>query len=403
MVSNSNLKPQTKKVLMVAPTSFFKDYGGHIRILEEATALQALGHAISIVTYHMGDDMPGLTIHRTWPLPYRADYEVGSSRHKVTFDFYLWLKSIMVGLKLRPDIVHGHMHEGALIGGFVARILRVPLVFDFQGSLTSEMVDHGFLDKNGKIYSLFRSVEKIACRIPDATLTSSLHAKKLLIDDFDVDGDSIYPMPDCVDTDRFDPERVTDAEKVALKQNLSIPLEWPVVVYLGLLADYQGIPEIIRAAAALKTAGIDVFFLVMGFPMSEHYQQLAKQVGVADRVIFTGKVQYRDAPRYLSLGDVAISAKMSATEGSGKVLNYMAMSIPVVAFDTPVHREYLSEFGTYAPVRNHEALASGIGSLIQDPDRADFLGNALRIRASKMYSWVQAGSQIAGVYNLLTR
>lgn len=388
---------------MVAPTSFFKDYGGHIRILEEATTLQSLGHSIEIVTYHMGDDMPGLKIHRTRTLPYRADYEVGSSRHKITFDIYLLLKSIQVGRRMRPDLVHGHMHEGALIGGFISRILRVPLVFDFQGSLTSEMVDHDFLSQNGIAFSLFRRFEKLACDIPDAILTSSHHGKDLLVRDFDVEPDLIHPLPDCVDTNRFNVNQFTDVDKVALKQKIGIPSDWPVVAYLGLLADYQGIPEIIRTAVALKRDGVKAFFLIMGFPKAEHYQQMAHQLGVADCVLFTGKVQYRDAPRYLSLGDIGISAKMSTSEGSGKVLNYMAMSMPVVAFDTPVHREFLAENGIYAPVADVEVMAQGINSLIHDPERAHSLGKELRLRVKEMYSWKEAGSQITSIYNHLTR
>lgn len=42
---------------MVAPTSFFMHYGGHIRILAETRALQALGHEITIVTYYKGEDL----------------------------------------------------------------------------------------------------------------------------------------------------------------------------------------------------------------------------------------------------------------------------------------------------------------------------------------------------------
>ena len=48
------------------------------------------------------------------------------------------------------------------------------------------------------------------------------------------------------------------------------------------------------------------------------------------------------------LGDIGIAPKISATEGSGKLLAYMAASLPVVAFDTPVHREYLGNMGLYA-------------------------------------------------------
>ncbi len=403
MSMKSNQTSRPKKILMVAPTSFFKDYGGHIRIFEEASTLQAQGHAITIVTYSMGDDMPGLTIRRTRELPYRAEYEVGSSRHKVTFDLYLLFKAIQVGYQIRPHVIHGHMHEGALIGGIVARLLRVPLVFDFQGSLTSEMVDHGFLSENGISYSLFRKIEKLACSLPDAILTSSIHAKDLLENEFDVQARKIVPLPDCVDTVRFDPRLFPEIEKAALKQRLGIPAEWPVVAYLGLLAEYQGTPEIIKTAATLKRDGVEVFFLIMGFPKSEHYQQMANRLGVADRVLFTGKVQYRDAPRFLSLGDIAISAKMSSTEGSGKVLNYMAMSMPTVAFDTPVHREYLADLGVYAPVGDVEAMASGIVGLIQNPESAQALGSDLNSRVKKMFSWDEAGTQISKLYERLTK
>ena len=94
---------------MIAPTSFFNDYGGHIRILEEALALKARKHEVTIVTYYKGNDVPGLNIERAWPLPWRTDYEVGSSRHKLAFDVNLAARSIQIGRAIRPDIIHGHM------------------------------------------------------------------------------------------------------------------------------------------------------------------------------------------------------------------------------------------------------------------------------------------------------
>jgi glycosyltransferase involved in cell wall biosynthesis len=403
MAQNSQSPKKKHSVLMVAPTSFFKDYGGHIRILEEATTLQASGHSITIVTYNMGDDLPDLTIRRTWSLPYHADYEVGSSRHKASFDLYLLAKTIQVGLQLRPDIVHGHMHEGALIGGILARLLRVPLVFDFQGSLTGEMVDHGFLKPQTFAFRLMKRIERAICRFPDAVLTSSLQAEALLTDEFGVDSEDIFPLPDCVDTGRFDPDRFSTVDREELKTQLGIPDGWPVVAYLGLLADYQGTPELIKAAADLKARGENVFFLVMGFPKVDHYRQMAKRLNVGDRMLFTGKVQYRNAARYLSVGDIAASVKMSSSEGSGKVLNYMAMGMPVVAFNTPVHREYLSDLGIYAPVTDVTALATCIESLVHDPDRAKYLGQALRLRAFERFSWKQAGEQIESLYDSLTR
>jgi glycosyltransferase involved in cell wall biosynthesis len=395
-------KEPAYKVLMVAPTSFFGDYGGHIRILEETLALQALGHRVTIVTYYKGRDVPGLDIRRTAPLPWHAEYEVGSSRHKVAFDIYLALKTFTVGLRLRPDVIHGHMHEGALIGGALARLLRVPLVFDFQGSLTGEMVDHEFVDPGGYVYPWIYRLERfISRRLPAAVLTSSLRARQLLQDQFGVPAQMIHPLPDCVDLGRFDPAKFLARDKVALRRQLGIPDGRPVVAYLGLLANYQGTDHLIRAAARLKEQGEEIHFLIMGFPGVSYYTALAQQLDVADRVTLTGAINYDLAPLYLSLGDVAVSAKMSRSEGSGKVLNYMAMGQPVVVYDSPVHREYLGEWGVYVPPTDVDGLAGAILSLVREPGRRTYLGSRLRRRAAESYSWDQAAARVSNLYEQL--
>lgn len=391
------------RILMIAPTSFFSDYGGHIRILEETRHLQAAGHAVAIVTYYKGSDMPGLDIRRTWPLPWRADYEVGSSRHKIAFDVYLAAKSLLEGLQYRPDIIHGHMHEGALIGGVLARILRVPLVFDFQGSLTAEMVDHHFLDRNGRVYPWAHRIERfITQRLPQAILTSSYRARQLLQNDFHVAPERIHPLPDCADTARFDPAAFTPEEKAALRRHLRIPEGRPIVAYLGLLTDYQGIPHLLQAARELVSAGKNAHFLIMGYPDVVRYQALANHMGIGGWVTFTGKVEYRYAPLYLSLGDVGVAPKMSSTEGSGKLLNYMALAQPVVAYDTAVHREYLAEYGVYAPAGDVTAFAKAVDDLLCHPARMVELGRSLRQRAETTYSWQVASQKIITLYQYLT-
>ena len=390
-------------VLMIAPTSFFSDYGGHIRIFEETKVLQDLGNRITIVTYFKGSDMPGIDIRRTAPLPWHTDYEVGSSRHKIAFDFYLALQSLREGLQIRPDIIHGHMHEGALIGGVLARLLRVPLVFDFQGSMTSEMVDHGFLNQKGRVYSLARRLENtINNALPQAILTSSNQAAQLLEHDFQVNPSKIIPMPDCADTELFNPTVLPLPEKMILRQQLNIPDGRLIVAYLGLLTDYQGTPHLIEAAAHLKRMEEEIHFLIMGYPNVDYYRRMAALVGVEDHMTFTGKIKYRNAPRFLALGDIAVAPKLSETEGSGKILNYMAMAQPIVAFDTPVSREFLADWGLYAQVGDSISLADAIRELAHNQARRAELGRALRERAETEYSWKRAGEEIQNIYRRLT-
>ncbi len=392
------------RILMIAPTSFFSDYGGHIRILEEARVLQRLGHQVTIVTYYLGRDLPDLEIVRTRPTPWRPDYKVGSSPHKVAFDAFLAWTGLKVVLRRRFDIIHGHMHEGALIGYFLSRFRRVPLLFDFQGSMTGEMVDHHFLNPEGPWYRWVRLLELRIAQLPDVIVTSSQLGALLLERDFNCDSRRVYPLPDCVNLDFFRPDVLTAGEIAARRAALGIPPGRPVVAYLGLLADYQGTPHLVQAARILKQRGVEAHFLVMGFPGVSHYRQMAADLGVADRVTFTGKVPYEEAPAHLALGDIAVAPKLSATEGAGKILNYMAMALPTVAFDTPVSREYLGTLGVYAGCSGDPvALADAIAGLLSDPQRRVELGLKLRARAARHFSWDRAGRHLLTIYRTVLK
>jgi glycosyltransferase involved in cell wall biosynthesis len=392
------------RVLMIAPTSFFSDYGGHIRILEEMRALQDKGVKVAVVTYYKGNDVPGLDIRRTPALPWHTDYEVGSSRHKLAFDVYLAGQALAEARRFKPDVIHGHMHEGALIGGAVGRVVRRPVVFDFQGSLTAEMVDHKFLDPDGAVYPWAYRLERfITHRMPDAILTSSARAQRLLEEEFGVAAGAVVTLPDCADPITFDPARFPgDPTQHPLRAELGIPADHIVVGYLGLLTDYQGVPHIIDAAGLLKERGEKLTFLVMGYPNVDHYRAMAVERGVADRVLFPGRVPFDEAPYHLAAGDIAVAPKMSSSEGSGKLLNYMAMAQPIVAYDTAVNREYLGDLGTYAPVGDVACFAEQIARLAHAPEERARLGRGLRERSITLFSWPAAADRIIALYRGLT-
>jgi glycosyltransferase involved in cell wall biosynthesis len=393
------------RVLMIAPTSFFLDYGCHVRILEEARVLQSLGHRVKIVTYPLGRNLPGLDIERTIPIPFRSRNEVGPSRSKILIDALLALKAFQAALAFKPHIIHAHLHEGALIGGILSRGLRVPLVFDFQGSMTSEIVDHRFLDPRSKILPLIRGLEWQIDRLPQKILTSSQNAARLLTDEFHVQASKILILSDNADASAFGP--VEDGERAAqmreLQARLGIPDGHKIVVYIGLLDTYRGTDVLLDAAAQLLARRADTHFVIIGFPNIERYQTRARELGIDQHVSFPGRVPYEDVPRWLSLGDVAVEPKMSATEAAGKVLNYMAMALPVVAFDIPVMHEYLGDLGVFAPLGDAAAFADQIETLLEHPERARAIGLALRERAQQHFSWERAGRAIECVYQELLK
>lgn len=389
---------------MIAPTSFFADYGCHVRILEEARILQQLGHSVTVATYRNGQEVDGIRIERTLPIPWRKGYEVGASRHKIAFDALLGLKTLGLVARERFDVIHAHLHEGAMLGLALRRIARAPVVFDFQGSLTAEMLDHKFLNEKSIFRPALLKLETYIDRHASVVFTSSAHARRLLTDQFGCKPEKVQALPDCVNTEAFKPRAFHDARFLAeLRAQLGIPAERRLIVYLGLLAEYQGVGLLLEAMRDLLARRNDVHLLLMGFPNVVQYRQRAMDLGIAEHVTLTGRVPYGDAPAYLALGDVAAAPKMSLTEGAGKLLNYMAVGLPVVAFDTPVAREYLALDGIYAKPGDVESLAACLDSALSGAGQAERYrqsGVRLRQRAVQSFGWETAGRQIEKAYAL---
>ena len=126
--------------------------------------------------------------------------------------------------------------------------------------------------------------------------------------------------------------------------------------------------------------------LIMGFPDKTHWETQCRLQGITN-VVFTGKIERVDAPRYLSLGDIALAPKKAvSSEGNGKLLDYMAMGLPVVAFDTLVNREILGEKYPLVTAYDWQQFAECAVSLVRDGRRAVSMGKSLRDRACTLFS-----------------
>src|SRR4051812_33236130 len=107
-------------VLAIAPTSFFSDYGCHVRIVEEVCALRSRGVSTTVVTYPFGRDIPGVAIRRARRLGGPRQVQPGSSMRKFSMDAALAACALQAARERRPHLIHGHLHEGALLGWALA-------------------------------------------------------------------------------------------------------------------------------------------------------------------------------------------------------------------------------------------------------------------------------------------
>ena len=379
-------------MLVIAPTPFFGDRGCHVRIYEEIRALGALGVESVVVTYPTGQDVPDVRTVRAWAIPGIHAGPLGFSPGRPVLDLAVLLAAHREIQRFSPHLLHAHLHEGIAIGVVLRAWHRLPLVADLQGSLTAEMVDQGVMGSRGVMATLMGAVERWLVRRPDRTLTSSSHGVPLLMAQ-GVDRRSVTSLPDGVDLEAFRPEPADPA----LVERLGL-VGKRTVVFLGVLTDYQGVDLLLDIAAIMAPTNPDVHVLVLGYPNEERYRAEAKARGLDEVMTFPGRVPYADAAQWLGVGAVAVSPKRSVTEANGKLVNYMACGLPVVASDLPVNRELLGESGVYAPIDDAEAFAARISELLADPERAREIGAALRMRAETEFAWPSLAKQLEGKY-----
>lgn len=386
------------KILHIAPTPFFSDRGCHIRILGEIRALQENGAEVLLSTYHLGRDIENLKVFRTIRIPWYKKIDAGGSWHKLYIDIFLILLSIKIVLKFKPSILHGHLHEGALIAKIVSWVTsfgKIPVVFDVQGSLTGELNTYGMLGKKGLMYKTFVLLEKLICRLPDYIVCSSKSNKDFIINEMGIDPQHVSELIDGIYSNYFH-----DVNNDQLKKTLNLNKE-KVVVYSGSLLESKGINYLIESIPEVAENYKSVKFLIIGYPV-EPIRERAIELKIEKYIIFLGRIDFFKLPDYLSIADIAVDPKIDkAGEGSGKIVNYMGSGLPIVCFESPNNFNFLGENGVYAKPADTKDLGKKILFLLNNEKQSKEIGNLNKKRATELFSWNTKGKDLINIYHQL--
>lgn len=389
------------KILVVAPTPFFSDRGTHIRILEEALALEQRGHVVTVATYHIGQDLPEslgsqIDVRRIRRLLFwYQKLEAGPDWQKIVLDLLLIKKVLFLARTTHPDIIHAHLHEGVLIAWIVQKILfwrRLKVVADFHGSLTKEMVSHKYLRASG-LERVFRWVEERIDNMGDAAVTSSWNnAEEIRAVR---KRSEVAVLLDGTRLAMFDGL----PEKNDLRRKYGVSLDAVVVTYTGAFIRNKGISFFLDAFPLIVARCPQAHFVLAGFP----FDMIEKDIPMTlrDRVTVISPSPYFDLPKILKMSDIGVDPKDEATrEASGKTLQYMGAGLPVACFDTQNNREYLAASGSYATDMSAAGLAGAIEMLIEDPVLRTSCGALARKRA-EAFSWEKSAEQLEILYTQL--
>jgi glycosyltransferase involved in cell wall biosynthesis len=191
-------------------------------------------------------------------------------------------------------------------------------------------------------------------------------------------------VPYGIDLDLF---RHTEAVATRAREIRARFGERPLLVAVGRLIYYKGFEFAIRALPEVPDAQL----LVIGDgPLRSDLHQLARELGVGDRVHLLGEMQNHDTPAYYFASDVYLLPSVARSEAFGIVqIEAMACGLPVINTDLRSGVPFVSrhgESGLTVPPSDSAALAAAIRELLAAPEVRKRMGEAGRARAEKEFS-----------------
>ena len=162
-------------------------------------------------------------------------------------------------------------------------------------------------------------------------------------------------------------QRLTAEQRLEKRRALGIRDDQQVLLNLGRLGTEKNLGELMELFAQAQKSNDKMVFLIVGDgPAREDLEKQARELGVADHVIFTGMVAPSEVQNYYQLADVFVSASTSETQG----LTYIeaaANGLPLLCRQDDCLNEVLKEGENGFEYTNAEEFLQDIDEVLEDP------------------------------------
>jgi len=246
--------------------------------------------------------------------------------------------------KIKPDILHAHspsLNGQAAVS--VGKKLGIPVVYEIRAFWEDAAVDHGTTTENSLRYGITKAMETSVLKHADAVTTICDGLRNDIISR-GIAAKKITVIANAVNMDTF----VKIKEKNAsLESELGLENK-TVLGFIGSYYAYEGLPLLLQAFSLIQKENEDVrILLVGGGPQEKNLKELAIELGISDKVIFTGRVPHEDVQKYYSVVDLLVyprfSMRLTELVTPLKPIEAMAQNKLVLASDVGGHKEIIED------------------------------------------------------------
>ncbi len=336
--------------------------GVHLEAL--VAALRAAGHEVRIVgpagfeKAELGGASRLVGLLRRWLPGFAAELA------ELAYSIPAYVRLTRAAREFRPDALYERYNLFYLAGALLARRHRLPFLVEVNAPLAEERARFGGL----RLQALARWSERFVWRRADHVLpVTGVLADHLVA--AGVERARIEVIPNGIDLDDFPPPATPRPDSDVL-----------TLGFVGFVRPWHGLDGVVRAIASWHGSPRLALLVVGEGPARPGLEALAEELGIADRVQFTGLAPRAAIPDLLSRFDIALQPASVAYASPLKVFEYMAAGRAIIAPDQPNLREVLDHGRTallFDPA-DPDALTGCVLRLASDPALRARLGAAAR-------------------------
>ncbi|MGC7096163.1 glycosyltransferase family 4 protein [Amycolatopsis lurida] len=301
----------------------------------------------------------------------------------------------------RIDVVHA-CNPPDLLFLIALRLKRrgAKFIFD-QHDLCPELYLSRFDRGEDFLYRAVRALERRTYRTADVVIATNESYKEVAVRRGGKSPDDVFVVRSAPVVERFHQVPVEPELKKGKPHLLA---------YLGVMGPQDGVDYALRALARLRDeigrTDWHAVFIGAGDAF-DAMVALSERLGLDDQVEFTGRISDEDLLRYLSAADVCLSPDplnpLNDVSTMNKIMEYMAMSRPIVSFELREARVSAGEAALYAKANDEGEFAKLIAHLLDSPEERERMGELGRARVAGPLSWENSQKALLAAYAAAVR
>jgi len=360
------------------------------RVWLEATTLTAEGYKVSVISPGSKGDakyevLDGISIYR-YPMPPATK---GFLSYLWEFT-YCWFMTLILSLRVLFregfDVIHAcNPPDTFFLLGVFYKLPGKKFIFD-QHDLCPEVYKARFGSaRKETLLQALRLLEKFTYRTANLVIAPNESYKTIAAQRGGVEQENIFVVrtgPDIRRLRQVEPE-------LGLKRGRKY-----MVCYLGVMGPQDGVDYLLRSIEFITRNGgrDDILFVLIGEgDCFNDLKRMSVKLGVEDHVLFTGRIPDDELVRYLSTADVCVGPdpknELNDNSTMNKIMEYMAMSKPIVSFDLKETRFSAGASALYARPNDPTDFANKILELLEDDKKRREMGEYGRKRIQQELAW----------------